>query len=132
MLRMSAAAAPPLAAGRVVAVNGGHTAWPAAESRLTLGLSPWNRYRVRPLASTRVLPAGVWAKEIAEPAFALFWAPLVVPLLVAAITMTIARTARIRMGNASRIRVIGQLLCCRRPNPTRLIASGPNGTMDLR
>lgn len=85
-------------------MNGGHTAWPAADRRLESGLSPANRYRVRPFASTNALPTGVCRTEIAEPAgrVAVF---LVAPL-VAVITATIAMMVTIMMGNASLLRVM--------------------------
>src|SRR4029077_12820349 len=109
MVPICAADTPPVAAGSVLEVNGGHTARPAAESRLTWGRSPSNRYSVRPFASTSVLPIGVCAIEIAALAGrrgTVFWAPP----LVAAITATMATIATITMGNESRLRVIGVLL----------------------
>src|SRR5262249_45188064 len=49
------------------AVNGGQIARPAADSVLAFGLSPSNRYRTRPLASTRTGPSEVWSSASAEP-----------------------------------------------------------------
>src|ERR1700751_178961 len=97
---------PPRAAGTVVEVKGGQTARPAAESRLTFGLSSANRYRVRPLASTSTLPTAVCRSEIAEPARTFLWAP---PLVVA-VTATIATSTATRMRDVSRLRFIDVLL----------------------
>jgi hypothetical protein len=47
---------------------------------------------------------------MADPGAAVFSGPFVVPPLVAVITATIARTATIKMGNKSRLRVIDALL----------------------
>src|ERR1700740_662841 len=65
---MSPASAPAPADGLVVEVNGGHIARPAAESVLTLGLSPANRYSERPLASVSVFPKDVCWTDIADVA----------------------------------------------------------------
>src|ERR1700740_1398326 len=100
----------PFTDGAVVEMNGGQIARPAADSRLSLGLSAKNRYRARPFAPTSALPTGVCAIEIAEPlataADARFWAP---PLL-AAITDTIATIATRTMTNGNRLLFMEVLL----------------------
>ena len=63
-----AATALPAAFGWAFAVSGGQTALPPADSVLTFGLSPLNRYRVRPLASTSALPIELCLIDSAEAA----------------------------------------------------------------
>src|SRR5579871_173594 len=100
---MSLACAPPVAAGLTVDVNGGQNARPAAESVLTLDLSPANRYNVRPLASVSVLPRDVCCRAMAE--FAGTAGPFLaldpVVKTIAANTAAMVRTTR---DNDSRLR----------------------------
>jgi hypothetical protein len=56
-----AAETPAFAAGAPLVVSGGHAVAQAPSQRLELPLSASNRYSVRPLPSTRILPRSEFA-----------------------------------------------------------------------
>jgi hypothetical protein len=87
-------------------VKGGQTAWPAADRELTFGLSPSNRYSVRPSASTSVGPSDVCLTEIADAAAVLGKALVELAPLVATITAMTPTAITVMAMSGNRMRLI--------------------------